>query len=196
MAVEASIVDLKDLRPAFLRLLPAFQKVAHSLPKKRAALQKQVRAMVEKYGPSVGAIYFDKTDSWDPLRNANNNNSNNMNNNNDNSNNINAQILSSSAVTADQQKEQQKEQQQEQQQQPRDDNVSQPGAPSSQEGTAGKSKGGEERASTPDELSRPTSLDRIASSIATTFSDQDQESIIRSATPPPHASTATTKKNQ
>lgn len=28
MAMEASIVDLKDLRPAFLRLLPSFKQAA------------------------------------------------------------------------------------------------------------------------------------------------------------------------
>ena len=31
MAMEASIVDLKDLRPAFLRLLPSFKQAAEVL---------------------------------------------------------------------------------------------------------------------------------------------------------------------
>jgi len=65
MAVEASIVDMKDLRPAFLRLLPSFQQHADSLPLQRSALQKELRALVRKYGPSLGSVYLDKTDGWD-----------------------------------------------------------------------------------------------------------------------------------
>lgn len=41
-SVEAGMVDLKDLRPAFLRLLPAFRQVARSLPEKRHNLQIKV----------------------------------------------------------------------------------------------------------------------------------------------------------
>lgn len=67
MAVEASIVDLKDLRPAFLRLLPSFQQHAVTLPLQRTLLQKELRSLVKKYGPSLGAIYLDKTDAWDPV---------------------------------------------------------------------------------------------------------------------------------
>jgi hypothetical protein len=26
----------------------------------------EVRALVRQYGPSLGALYFDKTDAWDP----------------------------------------------------------------------------------------------------------------------------------
>ncbi|KAJ1438142.1 hypothetical protein B484DRAFT_444813 [Ochromonadaceae sp. CCMP2298] len=66
MGMEASIVDLKDLRPAFLRLLPSFKQHAEALPQQRESLQVEVRAMVKKYGPSLGALYFDKTDAWDP----------------------------------------------------------------------------------------------------------------------------------
>ena len=65
MAVEASIVDMKDLRPAFLRLLPSFKQHADFLPKERLALQRELRALVKKYGPSLGPVYLDKTDNWD-----------------------------------------------------------------------------------------------------------------------------------
>ena len=67
MGVQGVMLDLKDLRPAFLRLLPSFQQHAVSLPKERVQLQKEVRAMVKKYGPSLGRIYSDPlgTDDWD-----------------------------------------------------------------------------------------------------------------------------------
>ena len=65
MAMERSFVDLKDLRPAFLRLLPSFQQAAEKLPAQRAALQVELRALVEKYGPSFGPLYTDKTDAWE-----------------------------------------------------------------------------------------------------------------------------------
>jgi hypothetical protein len=65
MAMERSFVDLKDLRPAFLRLLPSFKQAAEKLPAQRAALQVELRALVEKYGPSFGPLYTDKTDAWE-----------------------------------------------------------------------------------------------------------------------------------
>lgn len=64
MAVEASIMDLKDLRPAFLRLLPSFKHQMTALPVQRAQLQKELRAIVKKYGPSLGPLYYEKTDAW------------------------------------------------------------------------------------------------------------------------------------
>lgn len=69
MAMERSFVDLKDLRPAFLRLLPSFKQAAEKLPAQRAALQAELRALVEKYGPSFGPLYTDKTDAWEAAHN-------------------------------------------------------------------------------------------------------------------------------
>mmetsp|Transcript_3409 Transcript_3409/g.5306 ORF Transcript_3409/g.5306 Transcript_3409/m.5306 type:complete len:681 (-) Transcript_3409:158-2200(-) len=71
MGMEAGIVDLKDLRPAFLRLLPSFKKHAEALPAQRAELVKELRVLVKKYGPTLGAVYTDKTDAWDPTLKAN-----------------------------------------------------------------------------------------------------------------------------
>jgi glycerol-3-phosphate O-acyltransferase/dihydroxyacetone phosphate acyltransferase len=65
MAMEASIVDLKDLWPAFLRLLPGFQQSCEALPAQRAAIQRELRGLVEKYGPSFGPLYTDRTDAWE-----------------------------------------------------------------------------------------------------------------------------------
>lgn len=54
------MLDMKDLRPAFLRLLPEFRKVFDQLPMKRHLLQTEVREMVRKYGPSMGDLYYVK----------------------------------------------------------------------------------------------------------------------------------------
>jgi glycerol-3-phosphate O-acyltransferase/dihydroxyacetone phosphate acyltransferase len=59
-SVETSMVDLKDLRPAFLRLFPSFREQAVKIPLQRAEVQKLVRAAVKKYGPSMGPLYYQK----------------------------------------------------------------------------------------------------------------------------------------
>lgn len=59
-AVEAGMVDLKDLRPVFLQLLPAFRSVRQSLPLQRAQLQQDVREFLHRQGPSLGAVYWEK----------------------------------------------------------------------------------------------------------------------------------------
>lgn len=63
--VEAGMVRLKDIRPFALRLLPQFKKAAEELPEKRAALVADVRALVRKYGPELGAVYYEKSTDWD-----------------------------------------------------------------------------------------------------------------------------------
>jgi glycerol-3-phosphate O-acyltransferase / dihydroxyacetone phosphate acyltransferase len=67
VAVQAGMTDIKDLTPAFLRLLPSFRKEMVRLPAMRAALQKEVRAMVKKYGPQFGAVYTGKASEWEKL---------------------------------------------------------------------------------------------------------------------------------
>jgi hypothetical protein len=54
------MVDMKDLRPAFLRLLPSFRVLMEELPLKRQLLQSEVREVVKKYGPSLGELYYEK----------------------------------------------------------------------------------------------------------------------------------------
>jgi glycerol-3-phosphate O-acyltransferase / dihydroxyacetone phosphate acyltransferase len=65
MAVEIGMIDLKDLRPAFLRLLPGFREKAQELYNIRQELQKDVREAVKKYGPSFGPLYYEKTSAWE-----------------------------------------------------------------------------------------------------------------------------------
>lgn len=67
ISAESGMTDLKDLRPAFLRLLPQFRQQAIELPKLRADLQKEVRNLVHKYGPELGSVYFDQSIRWDQL---------------------------------------------------------------------------------------------------------------------------------
>jgi hypothetical protein len=65
MAVEKGILDLKDLRPVFLRLLPGYKMVAQRLPDTRVQLQRDVRAACKKYGPDFGSLYYDKSGDWE-----------------------------------------------------------------------------------------------------------------------------------
>jgi hypothetical protein len=37
------------------------------LPKKRTALQAEVRALIKKYGPPLGALYFENEVAWDQV---------------------------------------------------------------------------------------------------------------------------------
>lgn len=67
MAVEAGMTDIKDLRPAILRLMPAFKTQAIALPRLRQQLQEDVRQLVKKYGPLVGPVYFDKSAQWEHI---------------------------------------------------------------------------------------------------------------------------------
>ena len=60
------MVDAKDLRPAFLRLLPSFREETKQLPMLRSTLHKEVRAIVKKYGPQLGPIYYEKSSAvWE-----------------------------------------------------------------------------------------------------------------------------------
>lgn len=65
MAVTAGIVDIKDLRPAYLRLFPAFRQEVKRLPSMRLELQREVRAIVRKYGPPLGILYYAKDNTWE-----------------------------------------------------------------------------------------------------------------------------------
>ena len=51
--------------PAFLRLLPGFRRQAKLLPGVRQEICKKVRDLVKKYGPELGALYYEKTNAWE-----------------------------------------------------------------------------------------------------------------------------------
>ena len=67
---EAGMVDLKDLRPSFLRLLPSYRTQTRELPTKRMGLVREVRNLVKKYGPDMGPLYYEAGDQWEKKLNA------------------------------------------------------------------------------------------------------------------------------
>jgi glycerol-3-phosphate O-acyltransferase/dihydroxyacetone phosphate acyltransferase len=64
-SAEAGMVDLKDLRPMFLRILPGWAQQHKKIADQRNLLVKEVRTMVKKYGPDMGSLYFDKSPNWE-----------------------------------------------------------------------------------------------------------------------------------
>jgi glycerol-3-phosphate O-acyltransferase/dihydroxyacetone phosphate acyltransferase len=61
ISMQAGMVDLKDLRPAFLRLMPGFKTQTQRLPAMRAELQQEVRRLIHKYGEQLGPLYTDQS---------------------------------------------------------------------------------------------------------------------------------------
>jgi len=60
MAVEAGMVDLKDMRPVFLRLVhPSFRAQVNEIGAMRAELQKEVRRATKTHGPALKSLYYD-----------------------------------------------------------------------------------------------------------------------------------------
>lgn len=61
ISMQAGMIDLKDLRPAFLRLMPGFNSQTQRLPAMRAELQQEVRRLIHKYGEQLGPLYTDQS---------------------------------------------------------------------------------------------------------------------------------------
>jgi hypothetical protein len=76
MATEAGVVDAKDLRPAFMRLLPSMRKQFDDLPRMRAQLQQELRTYIKKVGPDLGPLYFDENVNWSEYMHRNNSSDN------------------------------------------------------------------------------------------------------------------------
>ena len=66
---EAGMVDGKDLKPYFLRLLPSTRKRLRALPKTRRELRRDVRVFVRKVGPLFGELYHRKSVDWKQITN-------------------------------------------------------------------------------------------------------------------------------
>ena len=66
---EAGMVDGKDLKPYFLRLLPSTRKRLRALPKQRRELQRDLRTFVKKVGPAFGELYHGKSVDWTQITN-------------------------------------------------------------------------------------------------------------------------------
>mmetsp|Transcript_112056 Transcript_112056/g.323741 ORF Transcript_112056/g.323741 Transcript_112056/m.323741 type:complete len:679 (-) Transcript_112056:2143-4179(-) len=61
---EAGMVDIKDLRPYYMRLFPSSRRRLKALPQMRKDLQVDIRAFIKKVGPALGEIYFGKVLDW------------------------------------------------------------------------------------------------------------------------------------
>ena len=61
---EAGMVDGKDLKPYFLRLLPSTRKRLRALPTTRRKLRRDLRMFIKKVGPAFGELYHGKTVDW------------------------------------------------------------------------------------------------------------------------------------
>lgn len=61
---EAGMVDLKDLRPYYMRLFPSARRRLQVLPKTRMELQKDLRTFIKRVGPALGEIYYGKELDW------------------------------------------------------------------------------------------------------------------------------------
>ncbi|KAL9183484.1 hypothetical protein ACHAXT_004340 [Thalassiosira profunda] len=64
MATESGMVDLRDLRPYVMRLIPSARKRLTALPATRKALQADLREIIKQIGPSLGEIYYGKDLDW------------------------------------------------------------------------------------------------------------------------------------
>lgn len=58
------MVDGKDLKPYFLRLLPSTRKRLRALPTTRRKLRRDLRMFIKKVGPAFGELYHGKTVDW------------------------------------------------------------------------------------------------------------------------------------
>jgi len=63
-AAESGMVDVKDLRPYVMKMIPSARKRLAALPATRKALRDDLRAQIRKIGPSLGNLYFDKELNW------------------------------------------------------------------------------------------------------------------------------------
>lgn len=61
---ESGMVDIKDLWPYVMRLLPSTRKRLRALPQMRRDLQRDLRAMVKRVGPALGELYYGKELNW------------------------------------------------------------------------------------------------------------------------------------
>jgi len=67
MATEEGMVDVKDLRPYVMRMIPSARRRLAALPATRKALRADLRAVIRHIGPSLGDIYYEKEVNWQEI---------------------------------------------------------------------------------------------------------------------------------
>lgn len=69
VVTEAGMVEVKDLRPYFMRLFPSARKRLSQLPQTRKTLQDDLRAFIKSIGPALGEVYYAKEPiDWKMIR--------------------------------------------------------------------------------------------------------------------------------
>jgi len=63
-ATESGMMDYKDLKPVLQQIWPSNRRVIKNLPKERALLQSELRAVIKEIGPSLGGLYTNKDLDW------------------------------------------------------------------------------------------------------------------------------------
>lgn len=67
MAAESGMVDVKDLRPYVMKLIPSARRRLTALPATRKALRADLRQMIRLIGPTLGDIYYGKQLDWQKI---------------------------------------------------------------------------------------------------------------------------------
>lgn len=70
VVAEAGMVDLKYLRPYLMRLSPRTRHTLATLPQRRQALQKDLRAFIKSIGPGLGELYYAENLDWQRIMDA------------------------------------------------------------------------------------------------------------------------------
>jgi glycerol-3-phosphate O-acyltransferase / dihydroxyacetone phosphate acyltransferase len=67
MATESGMVDVKDLRPYVMKLIPSARRRLIALPATRKTLRADLRQMIRLIGPTLGDIYYGKQLDWQKI---------------------------------------------------------------------------------------------------------------------------------
>jgi glycerol-3-phosphate O-acyltransferase/dihydroxyacetone phosphate acyltransferase len=65
---DAGMVEIKDLRPYYMRLFPSTRHRLKRLPETRKQLQIDMRAFIKRVGPALGEIYYGKELDWTQIQ--------------------------------------------------------------------------------------------------------------------------------
>lgn len=67
VVAEAGIIELHDLRPHLMRLIPSKRKRMAALPSTRLKLREDLRAFIRSIGPALGEIYYGENLDWNKI---------------------------------------------------------------------------------------------------------------------------------
>lgn len=70
IVADSGMVELRDLRPFYIRLFPSTRQRLAVLPETRRKLQDDLRAFIKAIGPGLGDIYSKKELDWKEIMDA------------------------------------------------------------------------------------------------------------------------------